>query len=38
MNLIRIGAIGKHVFLELLRERLLYLAGLYAVGLVAGGA
>ncbi|WAS03953.1 ABC transporter permease subunit [Gloeomargaritales cyanobacterium VI4D9] len=38
MNFIRIWAISKHVFLELLRERLLYLAGLYAIGLVAGGA
>ncbi|WP_448381397.1 ABC transporter permease subunit [Gloeomargarita sp.] len=38
MNLVRTWAISKHVFLELLRERLLYLAGLYAIGLVAGGA
>lgn len=38
MNAIRIWAIAKHTFLELLRERLLYLAGLYAIFLVAGGA
>ncbi len=38
MNWLRTWAISKHVFLELLRERLLYLAGLYAIGLVAGGA
>lgn len=38
MNAVRIWAIAKHTFLELLRERLLYLAGLYAIFLVAGGA
>lgn len=38
MNVVRIWAIAKQTFLESLRERLLYLAGLYAIFLVAGGA
>lgn len=38
MNPIRVWAMARHGFLELLRERLLYLAGLFGVLLIAGAA
>ncbi|MCM1985077.1 ABC transporter permease [Lyngbya confervoides] len=34
MNAVRVGAIASNVFREILRERVIYLTGLYAVGFV----